>query len=98
MHVADQRLLLDEVETHALACRALERLDLAWPDTATLALPALGSDGDERAFSAEVQYLVDQGLMQYELHLSGGERTIYRHAAITQHGREVLRELRDRRG
>jgi hypothetical protein len=95
--VADDRLFFEEVGAHALARKALERLDKAWPESTTLALRGLDDDGDEQSFCQETQYLVDQGLMQYELFMSAGERTVYRYAAITQHGREVLRELRERR-
>lgn len=96
--MADDRLFFEEVAAHAVARKALERLDSAWPESTTLALSGLDDSGDEHSFCREMQYLVDRGLMQYELFLSAGERTAYRYAAITQHGREVLRELREQRG
>ena len=90
--MADDGLLSKEVATCKLAREALERLDHAWPESSTLGLDA---DADARAFLRGVQYLVDRGLMQYELFMAG-DPPVYRFAAITQHGREVLRQLRER--
>jgi hypothetical protein len=96
--VTDDDRLLDDIAGRAVARSAMCHLDSAWPETATLDISTLGVEADDGVFGQDVQFIVDEGLIQYELVMISGTRTVYRFAAITQHGREVLRELRERLG
>ncbi|WP_222927000.1 hypothetical protein [Sphingomonas gilva] len=88
--------MLEDVARRTFARAALTRLDRAWPETATLDIFSLGAGTDEHQFALDVQFLVDQGLVQYELVMIAGMRSLYRYASITQHGRELMRSLRAR--
>ncbi len=92
--MTDDRRLMEEIATHSFARAALIKLDRAWPASATLDIFSLGAGTDEHQFSRDVQFAVDEGLLQYELVMIAGMRTVYRYATITQHGREIVRGMR----
>lgn len=95
--MTDERRLLEDIEKRVFARAALEQLDAAWPEIITLDIAALGFEADHRQFRRAIQFLVDEGLIQYDLCMLARSRTVYRYAAITQHGREVLRSMREPR-
>lgn len=92
--MTDDRRLMDDISSRSFARAALIQLDRAWPASATLDIFGLGEGADEHQFSRDVQFAVDEGLLQYELVMIAGMRTVYRYATITQHGREIVRGLR----
>lgn len=92
--MAEDRLLLDDLARHPFARAGLIHLDRLWPATGTLDIFSLGAGTDEHQFAQDIQFAVDTGLLQYELVMIAGMRTVYRMATITQRGREVARHLR----
>ncbi len=95
--MADEHRLLAEIEECVFARAALEHLDAAWPEIVTLDSAALDIRADHTQLRRAIQFLVDEGLIQYDLCVLAQSRTVYRYAAITQHGREVLRSTRETR-
>lgn len=95
--MTDERRLLADIDERAFARVALEHLDAAWPEIITLDIAALDIEADHRQFRRAIQFLVDEGLIQYDLCMLARSRTVYRYSAITQHGREVLRSTREPR-
>jgi hypothetical protein len=95
--VADERRLPEDIDERIFARAALEHLDAAWPEIITLDIAAFDIAPDHSQFRRAIQFLVDEGLIQYDLCMLARSRTVYRYAAITQHGREVLRTMREPR-
>lgn len=95
--MADERRLLEDIDGRIFARAALEHLDAAWPEIITLDIAALDIAPDHAQFRRAIQFLIDEGLIQYDLCMLTRSRTVYRYAAITQHGREVLRSIRETR-
>lgn len=95
--MTDEGRLLGDINARAFARLALEHLDAAWPEIITLDIAGFGIEADHRQFRRAIQFLVDEGLIQYDLCMLARSRTVYRYAAITQHGREVLRSARETR-